>query len=177
MATTDLAPTAWKLGNPTKILLTPYNGSVIGTTTYQLDDVVGDSFAITQEDNTTNTVEGETKSEAIFEIIKLGKYTVAFESGDIQKDFVVNAMGFTYDSTNKILYAPKNYKEVWAKIEIVFGDLGSLVCPKVKINGKIDASSLQSNIVRGIISGTCYDGALPSGTETSSFYMTEPSAS
>lgn len=166
MATTATDTTAIKLGGVTQILLTPYTDGAKGMTTYSLDNIVADTTSITQGEATTNTVDCETRDEPIFENITLGKYTFSAESGDIQEIILTNCLGFKKDGTNKNLYAPSTYKELWAEIEVVFGDKGSLVCPKVKMSGNIDASSLKTGMVRGVISGTCYSVEVTEGDDS-----------
>lgn len=148
---------AIKLGGVTEIVLTPYkaDGSGPDTNSYSLDNIVADTTAITQEESTTNTVECETRDEPIFENITLGRYTFTAESGDIQEVVLTNCFGFK-KTTSGSLYAPSTYKEIWAQIEVKFGTNGSLVLPKVKMSGNIDASSLKTGMVRGVISGSAY---------------------
>lgn len=178
MAVTNTDTTAIKLGGTTQILLTPYADGVKGSTTYSLDNIVADTTAITQEEATTNAVECETRDEPIFENITLGRYTFTAESGDIQETVLVNCFGFKKDASNGNLYAPATYKELWAEIEVVFGDKGSLVCPKVKMSGNIDASSLKTGMVRGIINGTCYSVEMTEGDSSTKtmtpFYYKAP---
>lgn len=177
MAVTRTDTTAKKLGGVTEILITPYAEGKEGETTYSLDNIVGDTVSITQEDPTTNEIECETRDEPLFENTTLGSYTVSMESADIQEIVLVNCMGFKKDSTNGNLYAPASYKELWAKIEVVFGEAGSLVCPKVKLRGNIDASSLKTGIVKGVISGTCYSTEVTEGDSSTKtitpFYVKE----
>lgn len=155
MAVTATDTTAIKLGGVTQILLTPYTNGSKGSTTYSLDNIVADTTSITQEEPTTNTIDCETRDEPIFENITLGRYTFSAESGDIQEIVLTNCFGFVKGKSGS-LYAPSTYKEIWVEIEVVFGGKGSLVCPKVKMSGNIDASSLKTGMVRGIISGSCY---------------------
>lgn len=180
MAVTPTDTTAIKLGGVTKILLTPYTDGTKGSTTYSLDNIVADTTAITQEEATTNTVDCETRDEPIFENITLGRYTFAAESGDIQEIVLVNCFGFVKDTTNGNLYAPAKYKEIWAEIEVVFGENGSLVLPKVKMSGNIDASSLKTGMVRGIINGSAYSVEVTNGDDSTKtmtpFYYKDPDA-
>ena len=159
MAVTATDTTAIKLGGVTQIILTPYTDGSKGSTSYSLDNIVADTTSITQEEPTTNTVDCETRDEPIFENITLGRYTFSAESGDIQDIVLTNCFGFVKGASGS-LYAPSTYKEIWAEIEVVFGDKGSLVCPKVKMSGNIDASSLKTGMVRGVISGSCYSVAI-----------------
>lgn len=182
MAVTATDTTAIKLGGVTQIILTPYTDGTKGSTSYSLDNIVADTTSITQEEPTTNTVECETRDEPIFENITLGRYTFSAESGDIQDIVLTNCFGFVKGASGS-LYAPSTYKEIWAEIEVVFGDKGSLVCPKVKMSGNIDASSLKTGMVRGVISGSCYSVSITSETTgagstttpiTSPFYYKAP---
>lgn len=185
MAEQSTNGTAIKLGGVTKILLTPYakgSSTEKGSTTYSLDNIVADTTAITQEDATTNTVDCETRDEPIFENITLGRYTFTAESGDIQDVILENCFGFTKGASGS-MYAPSTYKEIWAEIEVVFGENGSLVCPRVKMSGNIDASSLKTGMVRGVISGSCYSVQITSETDgegsadtpiTTPFYFKAP---
>lgn len=163
MAVTATDTTAIKLGGVTQIILTPYTDGSKGSTSYSLDNIVADTTSITQEEPTTNTVDCETRDEPIFENITLGRYTFSAESGDIQDIVLTNCFGFVKGESGS-LYAPSTYKEIWAEIEVVFGDKGSLVCPKVKMSGNIDASSLKTGMVRGVISGSCYSVSITAET-------------
>lgn len=176
MATTPTDNTAIKLGGVTQILLTPYASGVKGSTSYSLDNIVADTTAITQEEAETNTVDCETRDEPIFENVTLGRYTFTAESGDIQDIVLTNCFGFTKGASGS-LYAPSTYKELWAEIEIIFGNKGSLVLPKLKLSGNIDASSLKTGMVRGIINGTGYSVSVTNGSDTSvvtPFYYKAP---
>lgn len=178
MAVTNTDATAVKLGGVTQILLTPFADGVKGETTYSLDNIIGDTTAISQEDPTTNAIECETRDEPIFENTSLGTYSFTADSGDIQEIVLVNCMGFVKDTTNGNLYAPAKYKEIWAEIEVVFGDKGSLVCPKVKLNSKVDASSLKTGMVKGTIGGTLYSTEITNGDSSTKtmtpFYFKAP---
>lgn len=165
MAETATDTTSRKLGGVTKILLTPYDGDTKGSTTYSLDNIVADTTAISQDEATTNTIDCETRDEPIFENITLGSYTFTAESGDVQDIILTNCFGFT-KGTSGSLYAPTTYKEIWAEIEVVFGDKGSLVCPKVKLSGNVDASTLKTGMVRAVINGTCYTTKVTNGSDT-----------
>lgn len=82
-------------GGVTEINLTPYSGDAPGSDVYTLDNIVADTTTITQEENTTNAIEAETKDEPLFENITLGSYTFAASSGDIQASILTGLFGFT----------------------------------------------------------------------------------
>lgn len=167
------------LGGVKEIILTPYTddaGLTIGTDSLTLDNIVADTTTITQEDNTSNPIEGETKDEPIFENITLGSFTFSAESGDIQPAILEAFFGYkkVTDTTVDNYLAPATYKAVWFKAEVKF-DGGSLICPRVKSSSKIDASSLKTGIVRGTISGSCYAGKVgTTGDNVAPFYISVP---
>ena len=129
-----------------------------GTDGFSLDDVVADTTSITQDEPETNSVDCETRDEPIYENVSLGSYKFSCESGNIDKDILQQALGYTVSGTGSTLkaYAPSAYNELWAEIEVQFVNGTSLVLPKVKLSSNIDASSLKTGIVRGVISGTAY---------------------
>ena len=152
------------LGGVTRIVFVPWTKAEVtgvwskGTAGFALDDVVADTTSITQDDPETNAVDCETRDEPIYENVTLGSYNFSCESGNIDKDILQNALGYKISGEGSTLkaYAPASYKELWAEIEVQFANGTSLVLPKVKLNSKIDASSLKTGIVRGIIGGTAY---------------------
>lgn len=177
MADIDLSKTLM-FGGVQKIRLTPYNKDtgLPGTSSYVLDNIVADSTTITQEENTPNAIEAETKDEPLFENITLGNYTFSASSGDIQPLILTEIFGFTKttDSTNDLYMAPTTYAAKWCKIEVEFKD-GSIVCPKVKLSCRVNASSLKTGIVQGEITGTCYAGMVGNNKDIMSpLYVSVP---
>lgn len=152
------------LGGVTRIVFVPWvkaqetNVWSKGTNGFALDDVVADTTSISQDDPETNAIDCETRDEPIYENVTLGSYNFSCESGNIDKDILQNALGYKIsgEGSNFKAYAPASYKELWAEVEVQFANGTSLVLPKVKLNSKIDASSLKTGIVRGIIGGTAY---------------------
>ena len=152
------------LGGVTRIVFVPWTKAEVtgvwskGTDGFSLDDVVADTTSISQDDPETNAVDCETRDEPIYENVTLGSYNFSCESGNIDKDILQNALGYKVSGEGSTLkaYAPASYKELWAEVEVQFSNGTSLVLPKVKLNSKIDACSLKTGIVRGIIGGTAY---------------------
>ena len=152
------------LGGVTRIVFVPWvkasetNVWSKGTDGFSLDDVVADTTSITQDEPETNSVDCETRDEPIYENVTLGSYKFSCESGNIDKDILQSALGYKVSGEGSTLkaYAPASYKELWAEVEVQFANGASLVLPKVKLSSNIDASSLKTGIVRGIISGTAY---------------------
>ena len=159
------------LGGVERIVFVPYVDGVKGATGFALDDVVADTTSISQNEAETNAVDCETRDEPIYENVTLGSYNFSCESGNIDKDILQHALGFKVSGEGSTLkaYAPASYKELWAEVEIQFANGTSLVLPKVKLNSNIDASSLKTGIVRGIVGGTAYSTVVD-GVETP-FYV------
>lgn len=165
-----------KLKGVKQILVTPYTdatGDELGTTAYQLDNIVAESTSITQDDPEINDVECETRDEPIDTVTTLGSYQFTTTSADVQKELMTSIMGFKEDTTSKILYAPSQYKDFYAEIRIVFSNDDSLVLPKVKLNNKIEASSLKTGLVQATIAGTAYsvERTVNDSPELTPFYM------
>ena len=165
------------LGGVTRIVFVPWvkaqetNVWSKGTDGFSLDDVVADTTSITQDEPETNSVDCETRDEPIYENVTLGSYKFSCESGNIDKDILQNALGYKVSGEGSTFkaYAPASYKELWAEIEVQFANGASLVLPKVKLSSNIDASSLKTGIVRGIVGGTAYSTVVD-GVETP-FYV------
>ena len=159
------------LGGVERIVFVPYVGGVKGATGFALDDVVADTTSISQDEAETNAVDCETRDEPIYENVTLGAYNFSCESANIDKDILEHALGFTVtgDGASLKAYAPSSYSEKWAEVEVQFANGSSLVLPKIKLSSNIDASSLKTGVVRGIIGGTAYT-TMVDGKETP-FYV------
>lgn len=157
----------WILGGVKRIVFVPYVDGVKGATGFALDDVVADTTSITQDEPETNAVDCETRDEPIYENVTLGSHKFSCESGNIDKDILQYALGYKVSGEGSSLkaYAPSSYSEHWAEVEVQFQNGSSIVVPKIKLSSNIDASSLKTGIVRGIISGTAYS-TLVDGVET-----------
>lgn len=146
---------------PTRILFTPYEGDELSATTYALDNVVADSTSITQDEAERNTVDCETRDEAIDESVTLGSYQFTCSNADWQEQLVVNLLGFT--KKGDIIAAPSSYVETYAQIEIQFGNAadtgnykGSVVLPRVLLTSAATMESLKTNVAQMTVSGTAY---------------------
>ena len=159
------------LGGVKRIVFVPYVDGKKGATGFALDDVVADTTSITQDEPDTNSVDCETRDEPIYENVTLGSYKFSCESGNIDKDVLKDGLGFKVSGEGSSFkaYAPASYNELWAEVEVQFQNGSSLVLPKVKLSSNIDASSLKTGIVRGIIGGTAYSTVVD-GVETP-FYV------
>lgn len=156
---------------PTKILFTPYEGDTLSSTTYALDNIVADSTSITQDEAERNTVDCETRDEAIDESVTLGSYQFTCNNADWQEQLVVALLGFT--KKGNILAAPSSYVETYAQIEIQFGDAknvenygGSVVLPRVLLTSAATMESLKTNVGKMTVSGTAYSWEVGSDMNT-----------
>lgn len=164
---------AFKFIKPDYIVATLFTGSDKDEAapegdSFILEDVVEDTTSISQDDNETTNIECETSDSPIISIIKLGKWQLASEIGDTQKDLLVALAGFTSDTTGNRTIAPSTYKALYAKVDVVQVQpdgttMVAYVLPKVQLNTKLLIESLNSNLARISLAGTAKDIALTIG--------------
>lgn len=164
MATTVIDTGKRVFANLKSILFTPWTSdSGVGTTTYDLVSIVGDSTAVEQADNTVNSIEHEFSSTPLYENVTLGAKTFSCECIDFQNDVLKNLMGWTVEEGGDA-FAPIAYKDLYCKIELQFNSTEDVVClPKVKLNSKAILSTMKTDASRGTISGTCYPAYVKAG--------------
>lgn len=150
--------------NLKSILFTPWTSdSEVGTTTYDLVSIVGDTTSVEQADNTVNAIEHEFSSTPLYENVILGAKTFSCECIDFQNDVLKNLMGWTVEEGGDA-FAPIAYKDLYCKIELQFNSTEDVVClPKVKLNSKAILSTMKTDASRGTISGTCYSAYVKAG--------------
>lgn len=161
MAETAFTPII--LSGVKKVLFTPWTDSQNGSqdvldltgTRYDLQNLVGDTVSITQDDNETNEIPCETRDEPLYEAITLGKYQVSMESGDINPELLAACMGFAKNTAGTIAYAPASYKKVYAHIEIQMSEM-SFIVPRVLLSPNMNIETLKTGIARGTIAGSAY---------------------
>lgn len=174
MATKNTGATAKKFIKPSYIVATLFKGTETDDTplgdSFILQDVVEDTTSISQDDNDVNDIECETSDSPILSIVKLGKYQFAADVADTQKDLLVALMGFTVGTTATTKYfAPSQYKQLYAKIDVVFDEgesMTAFVVPKVQLNSKMMLESLNSNIGRISLAGTAVEANVADGAKT-----------
>lgn len=152
-----------KVYNPKFLYVTPFTDSKTkGDVIYNLENVIRDTTAITQEENTDNLTESEFASEPIANNVTAGKYTFAAEVGDMQPDLLKMLGGFTISAgadTSKA-YAPSGYKEIFAEIALVYqaGDkYFAAILPKCQLNAKVAMDSINTSVGRIVLAGTGYN--------------------
>jgi hypothetical protein len=151
------------LSNAEYVHVTPYvNEDTLGTTTYDIVDIVGDSLSFTPDDNTINAKESEFKDDPLFENVTLGKYQFAATCIDFQNIVMQHIYGWEVDENDNV-YAPTGYKDKFALIEIGFRNEDTVVvAPKVKLNSKATIGSLKTGTGEGAMAGTAYTGTINS---------------
>ncbi|MGM9970076.1 MAG: hypothetical protein ACI35S_06750 [Anaeroplasma sp.] len=150
--------------NLKSIIFTPWiDETTLGTDSYDLVNIVGDTSTVEQEDNDVNAIEHEFSSEPLYETVTLGKKTFTTECIDFQNDVLGKLMGWEVDESGNA-WAPIVYKDLFCKIELQFNSSDDIVVlPKVKMNSKAMLSSMKTDVSRGSISGTCYSAYVKVG--------------
>lgn len=163
MAVTKLDSGRIVLSNAAYLHVTPYtNEDTIGDKTYDIVNIVGDSLALTPDDNTVNAKEWEFGDTPLFENITLGKIQFAATCIDFQND-VLKAM-FGWQEVGDALVAPASYKDLYAVVEIGFKNEDvAVVVPKLKLNSKAIISTLKTGTGEGNLAGTAYNAELTVG--------------
>lgn len=166
------------LSNPTAINVTAWTESGgswslnPAGTGIPLESIVRDSLTISQDDPEESTIDCETSDSPIKTVTKQGAWHIEMTCADLQPAIMTALMGYenvtstgeTPDSGNgDYTIAPTTMPQKYVAIEIVFTD-ATLVCPKVQLTSKLDASSLSSETVKVTISGTLEEYEIPSGT-------------
>ena len=151
---TNTGAGALKLVKPDAIVVTLFTGEetddIPKGDSYVLDDVIRDTTSIAQDDNSTSDIERETSDTPILSVVTSGKYQLAAEVADTQKDLLV------------ALCDPAAYKTKYAKVDVVFGTK-AVVVPKVQLNSKVTMESLNTSIGKIALAGTAQLAALKIG--------------
>lgn len=148
-----------------KVLFTPWDGDSLDLTgtRYDLQNLVGDTVSITQDDNDTSEVPCETRDEPLYEAITLGKYQITMESGDINPELLAVCMGYAVNAAKSIAYAPASYEKKYAHIEVIM-DKMSFVVPRVLLSPNMSIETLKTGIARGVIAGSAYSVDITTST-------------
>ena len=139
--------------------------STIGTTTYDLVNIVGDTTTLEQAENEINALEHEFSNEPLYENITLGEKSFTTECIDFQDTVLKELFGWEIDESGNS-YAPTVYKDLYCQVEMGFNSTNDvIVLPKVKLNSRAVIASMKTDASRGNIAGTCYS-AYVNGKET-----------
>lgn len=172
MSVTKLNTGKVVLSNADYLYITPYTDEdTIGTTTYDVTEIVADSLSFTPDDNTINSKDSEFTDTPLFENVLLGKVQFAANCTDLQNTVMKEIMGWSEEVVGatdvKGVFAPTSYKDLWIKIEVGFNNSSKIVvAPKVKLNSKAVISTLKTGSAEGQLAGTCYPELVKAGTMT-----------
>lgn len=157
MATTTIDAGRRVFANLKYLYFTPWTDeSTVGTTTYDLVNIVGDTTNVEQAENEINALEHEFSSEPLYENVTLGEKTFATECIDFQDTVLKELFGWTSDEAGNS-YAPIVYEDLYCQIEMGFNSTEDvIVLPKVKLNSRAVIASMKTDASRGNITGTCY---------------------
>lgn len=163
MAVTKLDSGRLVFSNAAYLHVTPYaDEDTLGTTTYDIVNIVADSLSFTPDDNTINSKEWEFGDTPLFENITLGKTQFAATCIDFQND-VMKAL-FGWKEIGGALAAPSSYKDLYAVVEVGFKNESTVVVvPKLKLNSKAIISTLKTGTGEGQLAGTAYSSEITIG--------------
>lgn len=166
MATTVLDAGRRVFANLKYLYFTPWTDeSTLGTTTYDLVNIVGDTTSVEQAENDVNELPHEFSSENLYENVTLGKKNFATECIDFQNDVLKQLFGWEVGEGGDA-FAPITYKDLYCKIEMGFNSTDDvIVLPKVKLNSRAVIASMKTDASRGNISGSCYSAYVKAGTK------------
>lgn len=117
MAVTKLDSGRIVFSNAAYLHVTPYTDEdTMGTTTYDLVNIVGDTLSFTPDDNTVNSKASEFSDSPLFENITLGSVQFAATCIDFQNDVMKNIFG--WQEIGGAIAAPSSYKDIYAVVEV-----------------------------------------------------------
>lgn len=134
------------------MFITPYDeDGLLGDTTYDIHDIVGDTLSITQDDAEKTEIPWEFGDDNLDENVKLGNKNFTCQCLDFQDD-VMKAL-FGCEVVKGALVFPKEYKDLYVMIRVVFDNV-DFVLPYVKMDAKATMENMRTDIARGDLSGT-----------------------
>lgn len=182
MAVTKTAETSEKLMKPIGLVVTIYDGTETKGApkgkTYLVQEGERDSASIAQDDNETSDLENEFSDTPYYTATTLGKYQFAVNLPDTQKDVLVDMLGFKVATSGKI-YAPTSYTDKFVQTATVYKSIDktsgnekyvAFVIPRMQVNSKFTAESLNSKVAGVALNGTAKDWEVEDGVRTP-FYI------
>ena len=150
--------------DPLGVIFIPWESGAIGTTGYDVNDIVGDTFSLTQDDAEHNEIPHEFSDNPLDDNTSLGTQNVTMQCLDFQNDIMKNLFGCETDTTGFVVF-PKSYVDLHCTIILLFANK-ALVMTKVKMDSKTVFENLRSDIARGELSGTLFDAPVKLGDAT-----------
>ena len=167
MAVTTVDAGRRVFANLKALLFTPWEDeSKLGTTTYDLVNIVGDTTSSEQEENEVNEIGHEFSSEPLYENVNLGSKSFTTECIDFQNDVLKALFGWEVTEGGDA-FAPLTYKPLYCKVEMQFNSTEDIIVfPKVKLNSRAVIASMKTDVSRANITGTCYSAFVTAGSKT-----------
>ena len=165
MAITKINTNQVRFTDPIGIIFIPWANGVIGTDGYDVHDIVGDTFSLTQDDADRTEIPWEFGDDPLDENISLGNRNLTMQCLDFQNDIMTNLFGWEKDTVGDFVWAPSQYKDIYCTIILQF-EGKSVVMPKVKMDSKTALENLRTDIARGELSGVLYSTDIQFGSAT-----------
>lgn len=175
MAITKINQNQVRFQDPNGILFIPWSNGIIGSDGYDVHDIVGDTFSLTQDDPDRNEIPWEFGDDPLDENVSLGNKNLTMQCLDFQNSVMTHLFGWETDASGNFVAAPAQYKDLICTIVLTF-EGKSIVMPKVKMDSKAVFENLRSDIARGELGGVLYSTEVQFGSdtnkkETSLFFM------
>ena len=175
MALTKINSGQVRFQDPTSVVFIPWSEGAPGTDGYDIHDIVGDTFSLTQDDADRTEIPWEFGDDPLDENISLGNRNLTMQCLDYQDDIMATLFGWDTE-TDGFSVAPSQYSELFCTIVLRFSGIGkNIVMPKVKMDSKTAFENLRTDIARGELGGVLYAtpvklGSASSLTETGIFF-------
>lgn len=153
MAISKIHANQVRFRDPNAVTFFPWESGTMSANGYDIHDIVGDTFSLTQDDAERNEIPWEFGDTPLDENTSLGNRTVTMQCLDFQNDIMTTIFGC--ETKDGSLVFPKDYKDLYCTIVLSFDDR-AIVMPKVKMDAKTVIENLRSDIARGEFSGTLY---------------------
>ena len=159
MAATKLTGERLVFANAEYFHVTPYvvgSETEVGTTTYDIVDIVGDTLSFTQDENTVNAKEWEFGDTPLFETVNLGNWQFAATCVDFRNEIMQTLYGWTVEGDAVV--APNAYKDLYAVVEVGFkNEDKAILVPKLKLNSRATLANFKTGTGEGELAGTAYN--------------------
>lgn len=167
MALTKINSGQVRFQDPTSVVFIPWSEGAPGTDGYDIHDIVGDTFSLTQDDADRTEIPWEFGDDPLDENISLGNRNLTMQCLDYQDDIMATLFGWDTE-TDGFSVAPSQYSELFCTIVLRFSGIGkNIVMPKVKMDSKTAFENLRTDIARGELGGVLYATPVKLGTASS----------
>lgn len=168
MSITKINNNQVRFQDPTGVVFIPWVGGKLGADGYDIHDIVGDTFSLTQDDANRTEIPWEFGDDPLDENVSLGNRNLTMQCLDFQDIIMEKLFGWDTD-VDGFAAAPSQYEDLWCCIVLQFKGK-SVVMPKVKMDSKTVLENLRTDIARGELSGVLYSTEVKRGTSTAKEY-------